>query len=215
MLLSKILPYEKNVKRHSEDQVKKLAKSIEEYGYIQPIVVDEKNVIVIWHGRFEALRYLKKKDADVIVLKWFSETKLKALRIADNKLNESPFDYSNLKTEMEEILKDGGIDLEDLWFTMVELEELQLTLQKAIQEGEEDLEDVSAQVEQASQDAWIENPYDFKNIQGTQNSKQPMTFFCSKEEFEKLQAIYWTTRKREFNVEKLIEITDFYFENNA
>ena len=45
--LSDIIPYENNVKRHSEAQIEKLAKNIKEYGFIQPIVISEDNVIVI------------------------------------------------------------------------------------------------------------------------------------------------------------------------
>jgi len=212
--LSEIIPYEKNVKRHSEQQIEKLAKNIEEYWFIQPIVIDENNTIVIGHWRYEAMKFLKKTDCDCVILKWFSETKLKALRIADNKLNESPFDFSNLKTEMEDILKDGWVDLEDLWFSLFELEELQLSIKKWIEDGERDIDDEEENIDKAISEVEEWTAYDFKNVQWTQNQKTPMTFFLDKDQLQKLTPIFATNRKWEFNVEKLLEVVDFYLENN-
>ena len=212
--LSDIIPYENNVKRHSEAQIEKLAKNIKEYGFIQPIVISEDNVIVIWHWRYEALKFLKKDECDCIILKWFSEAKLKALRIADNKLNESPFDFSNLKTEMEDILKDWWIDLEDLWFSLFELEELQLSMKKDVDNAEKEIDDNWNEIDKAIEEVEEWTAYDFKNVQWGQNQKQPMTFFLDKDQLQKLQPIFATNRKREFNVDKLIEIVDFYLKNS-
>ena len=49
-----IKPYERNQKKHPESQVKNIAKSIEKYGFVQPIVIDKNNEIIIGHGRYMA-----------------------------------------------------------------------------------------------------------------------------------------------------------------
>ena len=110
--IEKIMPYEKNVKRHSEQQIEKIAKSIENVGFVQPLVVDEDNVIIIWHGRFEAMKFLGKKEVDCVVLKGLPEEKKRALRILDNKLNESEWDLWNLKFELDSLPDFNFWDLE-------------------------------------------------------------------------------------------------------
>ena len=86
-----IKPYPKNAKKHTEEQIKKIAASIKEFGFNQPIVVDRDNVIIVGHGRFEAAKYLGLTDVPVTVVD-LSPEKAKSYRLADNKLNESEWD---------------------------------------------------------------------------------------------------------------------------
>lgn len=114
MKLSDIKPYEKNAKLHSQQQIEKIANSIKEYGFNQPIVVDKNGVIVVGHGRYQAAKKLGMEEVPTITAE-LSEPKLRAYRIADNKLNESNWDIPLMLDELKE-LKDLDFNIEDLGF---------------------------------------------------------------------------------------------------
>lgn len=97
-----IKPYPKNAKKHDNKQIKQVAKSIEEFGFNQPIVVDKKNVIVVGHGRLEAAKLLNLKEVPVLKID-ISDKKARAYRLADNKLNESPWDTSLVIEELKDL----------------------------------------------------------------------------------------------------------------
>ena len=111
--IEEIKPYEKNAKRHPESQVNSIVKSIEQFGFKQPIVLDKNNEIVIGHGRFEAAKLLGMKTVPCIMADDLSEEQIKALRLADNKLNESPWDFDLLNLELADI---SDIDMTDFGF---------------------------------------------------------------------------------------------------
>lgn len=97
-----IHPYSLNAKRHPDDQVEMIAKSIQEFGFCQPIVVDKKGVVIVGHGRLAAARKLSLQKVPVLVLN-ISEEKAKAYRLADNKLNESEWDMKLVIEELKEL----------------------------------------------------------------------------------------------------------------
>jgi len=101
--LSEIKPYEKNAKLHPEEQIDNIAKSISQFGFVQPIVVDEKNVIIIGHGRYYAAQKLKLESVPVIKIANLNEKDIKKLRIIDNKTNESLWNVELLKEELENL----------------------------------------------------------------------------------------------------------------
>jgi DNA modification methylase len=99
---AKIKPYHKNAKKHPTKQIEAIAKSIKEYGFRQPIVVDKDNVIIVGHGRFEAAKALGMEEV------WIEKTDLteeqaKEYRLADNKLNESDWDMQLVMQELREL----------------------------------------------------------------------------------------------------------------
>lgn len=98
----KITPYEKNAKKHPKKQVEQVAKSIKEFGMNQPIVVDKEGVIIVGHGRYEALKHLgmEIKDEYIKVVD-LNEEQAKAYRLADNKLNESDWDMNLVIEELK------------------------------------------------------------------------------------------------------------------
>lgn len=104
--IDKIKPYSKNAKKHPKAQIKKIADSIKEFGMNQPIVVDKSMEIVVGHGRYQAAHYLGMTEVPVLVVD-LPEKKLKAYRLADNKLNESDWE---MELVIEE-LKDLGIGM--------------------------------------------------------------------------------------------------------
>ena len=84
--LDQIIPYEKNNKIHNEEQVKKIARSIKEIGFRNPILVDENRVILAGHGRLEGAKRAKLKEVPVIQYTDLTEEQKKKYRILDNRL---------------------------------------------------------------------------------------------------------------------------------
>lgn len=92
--LDSIKPYPKNAKKHGQTQISNVAQSIREFGFVQPIVVDKNNVIVIGHCRYLALIKLGYEEIpdDWVKKVDLSETDAERLRLLDNKTNESEWD---------------------------------------------------------------------------------------------------------------------------
>lgn len=121
--LDRIVPYDRNPKRHPEVQIEKLARHIAEVGWDQPIVVDENNLILKGHGRRLAALKLGLKEVPVIVKAGLSELLKKKIRIADNKLSDSGWVPEMLKLELED-LRLEDMDLESIGFQNYEIENL-------------------------------------------------------------------------------------------
>ena len=96
-------PYEKNAKKHPDEQVEHIANSIKEFGFRQPLVIDANNVVVIGHGRLMAAKKLGMKEVPCVRADDLSEAQIKALRLADNKTNESEWDFGELEKELDEL----------------------------------------------------------------------------------------------------------------
>ena len=100
---SELIPYGKNAKRHPAEQVRLIANSIKQFGFQQPIVVDQDNVVVIGHGRLLAAKRLKLDTVPVVRVDNLSEDQIKALRLADNKVAESDWNLDLLAEELADI----------------------------------------------------------------------------------------------------------------
>lgn len=114
LAISKIKPYSKNAKKHTQKQIKQVAESIKRFGFVQPIVIDKNNEVVIGHCRLEAAKLLGMTEVPIISVENLTEEEVKALRLADNKLNESDWDISlaieELKGLSEEMVELTGFD---------------------------------------------------------------------------------------------------------
>jgi DNA modification methylase len=109
--ISSLIPYEFNNRNHNQEQVDRIANSIESFGFNQPIVIDESNIILVGHGRLLAAQKLGLKEVPILQLKDLTETQKKAYRILDNKLqNDSTWSFDNLELELG-FLEDNGFDL--------------------------------------------------------------------------------------------------------
>ena len=111
--ISNIKPYENNPRKLSEQAIEKVAMSLKEYGFRQPIVVDKDMVIVAGHTRFRASKKLGLKQVPISVIDNLSEEQINAYRIADNRTaEESEWDSELLKMEIKELeAKDFKLDL--------------------------------------------------------------------------------------------------------
>ena len=111
--IEELNPYEKNP-RKNDDAVKYVAKSIEQFGFKIPMVIDSNNVIVCGHTRYKAAKELGMEEVPCIVADDLSEEQIKAFRLADNKVAEkAQWDFELLEAEMGEIL---DFDMKDFGF---------------------------------------------------------------------------------------------------
>ncbi len=108
--LDQVSEYEKNVKVHTEKQIKQIADSIRAYGFKVPVLLDAENVLIAGHGRKRAAQSLGLKKVPAIRVTDLSEDKVRAYRILDNALAESSWDHELLKVEFGELF-DEGFDL--------------------------------------------------------------------------------------------------------
>lgn len=84
--VSELIPYARNARTHSDAQVRQIAASIEEWGWTNPILIDEKSTIIAGHGRVMAADKLGLKDVPVMVASGWSDAQKKAYILADNQL---------------------------------------------------------------------------------------------------------------------------------
>lgn len=109
--VSDLLPYARNARTHSDEQVMQIAASIREWGWTTPVLVDEANTIIAGHGRVMAANKLGITDVPVMVATGWTDAQKKAYVLADNKLAENAdWDMERLKVEM--------LDLQALDFDM-------------------------------------------------------------------------------------------------
>ena len=120
--IDKIVPYARNPRKNQD--IDKVASSIKEYGFQQPLVLDKDNIIIVGHTRFSAAKKLGLKKIPCLIADKLTESQVKAYRIADNRVaEESKWDNELLNLELIELQKDN-IDLENLGFESAELEKI-------------------------------------------------------------------------------------------
>lgn len=121
--IDRLKPYEQNVKLHEPSQVKRIAQSIKEFGWTQPIVVDRNGVIIAGHGRRLAALSLDLKQVPVLVRDDLDDDAVKALRLTDNRVALSGFDGEMLQLELASISLDleGIFDKKELDFMQADL----------------------------------------------------------------------------------------------
>lgn len=150
--ISGLIPYARNARTHSDQQVAQIAASIKEWGWTNPVLVDEKGGIIAGHGRVLAAHKLGIDAVPVMVASGWTEAQKRAYILADNQLPlNAGWDIDMLKLELQD-LKDWSFDLDLLGF-----ENLDALLSKQTH-GETDPDDVPEAQEQAvsrAGDVWI------------------------------------------------------------
>ncbi|EEW2575351.1 ParB/Srx family N-terminal domain-containing protein [Escherichia coli] len=122
--VGKLLRYAKNSRTHSDEQVEQLVNSIREFGFTNPVLIDEKNELIAGHGRLAAAEILEMDKVPAIRLSNLSEKQKKAYRIADNKLAlNAGWDMQLLAEEVKELI-DDDFDIDLLGFNDAELDEM-------------------------------------------------------------------------------------------
>jgi ParB-like chromosome segregation protein Spo0J len=141
--ISELTPYERNAKLHPDEQIDRIANSLEAFGWQQTLVIDNNGVIIVGHGRLLAAQKLTKQGkkkkyrwnnnepfdwsiVPCLLAEDMTEDEIKAYRLADNKLNESPWDEALKEIELADI----EMDMEQFGFE----------LEQAFTDAEEDAE---------------------------------------------------------------------------
>ena len=133
--LAELTPYSGNAKKHDSTQIANVAESIRQFGFVQPIVIDKNGVIVIGHCRALAANKLGMKEVPCVCVDDLTPEQVNALRIVDNKSNESEWDLDILPDELAEL------DLSDFDFDF------------GIEDEEEDTEIVEDEAPEVDEDA--------------------------------------------------------------
>ncbi|HLJ48865.1 MAG TPA: DNA methyltransferase [Bryobacteraceae bacterium] len=155
--VDRLVPYVRNARTHSAEQVAQIAASILEFGFNAPILVDTNDGVVAGHGRLLAARKLGLAEVPVVVLDHLSETQRRAYIITDNRLAENAgWDEKILAAELAELERDGQ-DLALIGFSDVELEGLlaDLSDDKGDTFPEEPIPDATTQPVTRSGDLWL------------------------------------------------------------
>ena len=185
--LEKLVPYELNSKIHDDAQIKKIAESIKQFGWDQPIVVDKDMVIIKGHGRSLAAQHLGLKQVPVLVRDDLTPDQVRAARLADNRVAVGGIDTELLKQELADLDYDLGniFDAKELSFLEAELSEMNfdafvpdLNEAVAAQSGES-----TRKIEAADErPVAIAAALGFKTIQGS--DEQAVAFFMAMIESE-------------------------------
>jgi len=122
--LDRLVPYDRNPRTHSEEQIAQIAASIVEFGFLNPILVDTANGIIAGHGRLQAARKLALSVVPVVVLDHLIEAQKRAYVIADNKLALNAGWDDNLLRDELEALESDGFDVNLTGFSDEELADL-------------------------------------------------------------------------------------------
>ena len=122
--VDKLIPYARNSRTHSAEQVAQIAASIKEFGFLNPIIIDGDNGIIAGHGRVMAAKQLNLKELPCIEVSHLSDAQRKAYVIADNKLAlNAGWDDEMLRIELEE-LGEAGFNLDITGFNLDEISKL-------------------------------------------------------------------------------------------
>lgn len=145
--INTLIPYARNARTHSEEQVAQIAASIREFGFLSPIIVSEDGTILCGHGRFYAAQKLGLKKVPCIKESHLTETQKRAYILADNKLSlNAGWDDEMLAVELTE-LQDEAFDLSLIGFDESELADLFADDEKKAKDDDYDL---SAALEKAA-----------------------------------------------------------------
>ena len=113
--IDRLVPYARNARTHSDDQIDQIAESIAAFGFCNPVLVDPDGVIIAGHGRVLAARKRNLSELPVIVLRRLSPSQKRALRLADNKLAQNAgWDLDILRHELQ-VTSTGRVHTEPGW----------------------------------------------------------------------------------------------------
>jgi DNA modification methylase len=152
---ARLVPYARNARTHSPEQVSQIAASIVEFGFTNPVLVDSMDGIIAGHGRLLAARKLGLAEVPVVVLDHLSETQRRAYIIADNRLAmNAGWDEKVLASELAELEREG-MDLALVGFSDSELEALLADYEAPPPEVQDDVPEPPAQPVSRPGDVWL------------------------------------------------------------
>jgi DNA modification methylase len=155
--VSSLVPYERNARTHGADQVEQLMRSIKEFGFTNPLLVDEQNRIIAGHGRLQAALALRMESVPCVVLTGLTDAQRRALILADNKLAlNAGWDAALLTAELQDLKLEGF----DLTLTGFSLEDLDAMVGDLEPENDPDAApDLPAEPVTKPGDVWVMGPH--------------------------------------------------------
>ena len=125
--IDELIPYENNAKIHGPDQIEQLRRSLRQFGFVSPVLIDEDRNLIAGHGRVEAARAEGMTEVPYVTVSDLTEAQRRAYIIADNRLTETGvWDAGRLKLELQE-LQALKFDTELTGFTMAEVETIHVS----------------------------------------------------------------------------------------
>ena len=175
-----LIPYARNARTHSDEQVTRIASSIKEFGFTNPILIDGDNGIIAGHGRLMAAKKLGMREVPTIELSGMTDAQKRAYILADNKLAlDAGWDEELLRLEFEE-LRGGAIDLELTGFSLNEINDI-LGNDPANDDGELSEEKISEALTidpvSTQGTVWVLGKH--KVMCGDSTNEQTVSNFCS------------------------------------
>lgn len=116
--IARLKPYEYNARLHSPEQIEKLKASLQEFGWMVPILINKQGVVIAGHGRLEAAKALGYKTVPVIRHDTLTKEQEQAYRLADNRITEmGEWDMAKLEAELAS-LQEANFDLDVTGFDL-------------------------------------------------------------------------------------------------
>ena len=157
--IDRLIPYARNARTHSAEQVAQVAASIREFGFTNPILVDTGFGVLAGHARLQAARKLNIAEVPVIVLDHLTETQKRAYILVDNRLAlNAGWDDAMLASELA-ALKEQEFDLDLLGFDDRELDRLRAELDAPLEADENAAPEVEEAAVSTLGDLWILGPH--------------------------------------------------------
>lgn len=155
--VSSLVPYERNARTHSSDQVEQLCRSIREFGWTNPILVGDQNRVIAGHGRMQAALALKMAEVPCVVVSGLTDGQRRALILDDNKLAlNAGWDADLLMAELAE-LKIEGFDLTLTGFSLEEIDGMTPDVEP--ENDPDDAPDLPAEPITKPGDVWVLGPH--------------------------------------------------------
>lgn len=158
MAIAALKPNAGNARTHSKKQLRQIANSIQAFGFLVPILIDENRQMIAGHGRYQAAELLGIETVPVIEVAGLSETKRRALALADNKIAENAgWDRERLAIELpelSELLVLDGLDISVTGFAAVEIDQLAVDFDEDAREDKLDPAWADAEVVSKAGDLW-------------------------------------------------------------
>ena len=125
MPVTALKPYERNARTHNRHQRRAIARSIEKYGFLNPVLIDSNGRIIAGHGRVEAAKMLGLDEVPTVLIEHLTQGQIRAYIIADNRLGElAGWDKAILAIELQHLITVEEIDILDTGFEIAEVDQI-------------------------------------------------------------------------------------------
>ena len=152
---SDLIPYVNNSRTHNEEQVNQIISSIKEFGFTNPILIEQDNGIIAGHGRIMAAKKMGLKEVPCVIVKGLTKTQIKALNIADNQIAlNAGWDLEKLKLEIQGLNEDS-FNLDTLGFSKNQIDDFLFEEKQGLTEDDETPEIDESEVKSKLGDIFI------------------------------------------------------------